>query len=56
MLASQLLGPLPSRFRHPGRQRSSTTHAVRPQLDAFSNFTETVANDFPFAGPVPSDA
>ncbi len=52
VFASQLLGPLPEEVPAPQQPAEYSYAQIRSQLDAFSNFYETMENEFPYAGPV----
>jgi Tc toxin complex TcA C-terminal TcB-binding domain len=53
--AAQLLGELPMRIPSPQSPVELSYSQIRSNLDAFSNFVETVENEFPYAGPVTSN-
>ena len=55
VFASDLLGELPEQIPSPQSPIEYDYQSIQGQLDAFSNFSEMLENEFPFAGPVPSD-
>jgi hypothetical protein len=54
VFASQLLGELPEQIPSPQSPIEYDYNSIQGKLDAFSNFSEMLENEFPFAGPVPS--
>jgi hypothetical protein len=52
IFASQLLGDLPVQIPSPQSPVELSYSQIRSRLDSFSNFIETVENEFPYAGPV----
>ena len=55
VFASGLLGELPEQIPAPQSPAEYDYQSIQGRLDAFSNFSELLENEFPFAGPVPSD-
>ncbi len=55
VLASDLLGELPEQIPSPQSPTEYDYQSIKGRLDAFSNFSEMLENEFPYAGPVPSD-
>jgi hypothetical protein len=55
MFASGLLGKLAEQIPAPQSPIEYDYQSIQGKLDAFSNFCEMLENEFPFAGPVPSD-
>jgi hypothetical protein len=55
VLASDLLGQLPEQIPAPHPPVEPDYASIQGKLDAFSNFSETLENEFPYAGPVTSD-
>jgi hypothetical protein len=56
VFVSDLLGELTEQIPAPQSPIEYDYYLIQPQLDAFSNFSETLENEFPFASPVPSGA
>jgi hypothetical protein len=54
VFASALLGPLPEQLPAPQSPVEYDYQSIQGKLDAFSNFSELLENEFPFAGPVAS--
>ena len=55
VFASGLLGELPEQIPSPQSPAEYDYQSIQGKLDAFSNFSEMLENEFPSAGPVPSD-
>jgi hypothetical protein len=55
VFASALLGQLSEQIPAPQSPIEYDYQSIQGQLDAFSDFSEMLENEFPFAGPVPSD-
>jgi hypothetical protein len=55
VFASELLGDLPEQLPSPRAPTELSYSQIRSQLDAFSNFAETIENEFPYASGVASN-
>jgi Tc toxin complex TcA C-terminal TcB-binding domain len=55
VFTSGLLGQLPEQIPASQSPIEYDYQSIQGKLDAFSNFSEMLENEFPFAGPVPSD-
>jgi hypothetical protein len=55
VLVSDHLGELPEQIPAPQSPNEPDYASIQGKLDAFSNFSEMLENEFPYAGPVTSD-
>jgi hypothetical protein len=55
IMVSHALGKLPETLPAAKDKVEDDYHTIQGRLDAFGNFAEMLENQFPFAGPVPSD-